>query len=56
MIDVPVGIHTKDLAVVSEIIAELDHNSKRLAEYLERQRRDIADLKACVAEWRDRCV
>jgi hypothetical protein len=56
MIDVQVDITTKDLAVVCEIVLELEDNARKTAAQLERQRRDIADLKATLAEWRERCI
>ncbi|WP_439925426.1 hypothetical protein [Nitrobacter sp. JJSN] len=55
-VDYPIDVRTKDIAVASEIVAELEHNAGRLVAQLERQRRDIADLKDTLAEWRTRRV
>ena len=54
--DVPIDVRTKDIAVATSLLFDLEESQRRLANSLERQRQRITELRDVLNEWRTRRI
>lgn len=54
--DVPIDVRTKDIAVATSLLFDLEESQRRLANSLDQQRQRITELRDVLNEWRTRRI